>query len=60
MNQYEIKVKSNVDWGEPVLVRILSKDKIADSTLNRIKEKNLDEARRYCQNILKATFLVIQ
>ena len=58
MREYEIFVKANVEWGEPVAVRILSRNPISDTMLDLLKEKRLDDARWYCQNVLKATLII--
>lgn len=59
MKQYDIVVKANVEWGEPVSVRILSRNEISESTLNMLRNSCLNDARKYCQNILKATFIIL-
>ena len=59
MIPHDIMVKANVEWGEPVSVRILSRTTISDSTLNMLREYRLDDARKYCQLVLNATFIVL-
>ena len=59
MIQYDITVKANVEWGESVAVRILSRTKLSDSTLNMLKGYRLDDARKYCQNVLHATLIIL-
>lgn len=59
MFSHDIMVKANVEWGEPVAVRILSRAKLSDSTLNILRGYRLDDARKYCQSILHATFIVL-
>ena len=59
MFSHDIMVKANVEWGEPVAVRILSRTKLSDSTLNILREYRLDDARKYCQRVLKAQLIVL-
>ena len=59
MIPHDIMVKANVEWGEPVAVRILSRTKLSDLTLNMLREYRLDDARKYCQNILHATLIIL-
>lgn len=59
MFSHDIMVKANVEWGEPVAVRILSRTELSDSTLNMLKGYRLDDARNYCQRVLKAQLFVL-
>ena len=59
MKQYDIMVKANVEWGEPVAVRILANSELSEYTLSILKNSRLNDARKYCQNVLKATFIIL-
>ena len=59
MNQYDIEVKANVEFGEAVAVRILSSEEISEHTLNMLKNIRLNDARKYCQNVLKVTLIIL-
>lgn len=58
MVPYEIYVKGNLEWSDPVPVRILSRTPLSESTLNAIKEMRLIDAQTYCQKILKVIIAV--
>ena len=58
MIPYEIYVKGNLEWSEPVPVRILSRSPLSENTLNTIKEMRLVDAQAYCQRVLKVTITV--
>ena len=59
MKQYDISVKSNLECGEPVSVRILSNKEISESILNWLKSNRLNDARSYCQNVRKVIFITL-
>ena len=57
MNQYDIEVKSNLEYGKPVAVRITCRDKISDHVLELLKDMKFNDARQYCQRVLHANFV---
>ena len=55
---YEIFVKGNLEWSDPVPVRIFSRNPLPEATLNTIKEMRLIDAQNYCQKVLKVVITV--
>jgi len=57
MISYEILVKGNLEWSDPVPVRILSRNPLSEATLDTLKEMRLIDAQAYCQRVLKVTLI---
>ena len=58
MITYDIFVKGNLEWSDPVPVRILSRNPLSENTINTIKTMRLTEAQAYCQRVLKVTIMI--
>ena len=54
----DIWVKGNLEWSDPVPVRISSRTALSDATIDRIKEMRLIDAQKHCQRVLNAVLTV--